>query len=162
MGYTNYWYKLPEISQKVWDEFIDDFGKIVPLFVRYLESNTTDGQQLVFDNNEIRFNGIGENAHETFSMERKVDTNGRFTQYLNPESAVNAEEAPAHVFDFCKTARKPYDIAVVCALIIAKHHFKDDIKVSSDGDIDGEWIEGKEMCQDRLGYGKDFKLDEDE
>ncbi len=36
-----------------------------------------------------------------------------------------------HYFGFCKTACKPYDIAVTAALIIVKHYVRD-IHVSSD------------------------------
>ena len=37
------------------------------------------------------------------------------------------------ISDSCKTARKPYDLVVFGCLILAKYHFYDDIKVSSDG-----------------------------
>ena len=58
-------------------------------------------------------------------------------------------------FRFCKTAYKPYDLAVNVCLVIAKHHLKDDIVVSSDG-TKNNWIEGQQFCQHFLGYGTDF------
>jgi len=63
-------------------------------------------------------------------------------------------------FNFCKTAFKPYDLAVISLLIIAKHYLKDKIKVRSDGE-DEQWFDGKMLCQEELGYGLDFKLDKD-
>ena len=71
-------------------------------------------------------------------------------------------ETEPHIFNFCKTARKPYDIAVTCALVIACHHFKDKIMISSDGGISSEWKEAVEMCKDRLGYGEDLVFDSEE
>ena len=40
------------------------------------------------------------------------------------------------MFDFCKTARKPYDTIVVAILWFLQREFPDHILVSSDGDID--------------------------
>lgn len=64
-------------------------------------------------------------------------------------------------FDFCKTAFKPYDLAVIALLIIAKYYLKDKIEVSSDG-TEGQWFDGKLLCQQELGYGLDFKLNKGE
>jgi hypothetical protein len=58
-------------------------------------------------------------------------------------------------FEFSKTAYKPYDLAVIVFLIIAKHYLKDRLVVNSDG-TDSQWLDGKLMCQDKLSYGTDF------
>ena len=55
-------------------------------------------------------------GHETFHLTRKDSGN----------------------FNFCKTARKPYDLMVCAVLFLAKYHFKDKIKISSDGDMN-DW-----------------------
>jgi len=60
-------------------------------------------------------------------------------------------------FECCKTAYKPYDLAVISFLIIAKHHLNGKLVISSDG-TDGHWLDGKQLCQSVLGYGEDFKL----
>lgn len=70
----------------------------------------------VFSETEIRFNGVGDNGHETF--------------YLSPEM---------RDFEFCKTACKPYDTAVVAVLCLLAHHT--DVRVSSDGDP-SDWEAG--------------------
>lgn len=173
MGYTHYWYKIPKIEQKVWDDIIKDFNIILPSVKKHLElkDRLTDeekkagwgSQKLRVTKDDIFFNGIGENAHETFVFERVVDMNarGRLIQYNEPEAAVNAQQIVPHIFNFCKTARKPYDDAVTCALVVAKHHMKKDIKIHSDGDL-SNWQYAKKKCQDKLGYGEKFKLDREE
>ena len=83
------------------------------------------------DEHEIVVNGIEEQGHETFVIKR---TGGR---------------------DFCKTARKPYDIVVCMALIALEHHARADI--SSDGDQE-DWQDAIDMCQKHLGYGNDFLI----
>lgn len=64
-------------------------------------------------------------------------------------------------FECCKTAFRPYDIAVTAFLLIAKHHLRDKIRVSTDGDFDG-WADAIALCYAHLGYGlNDFKVDDD-
>lgn len=62
-------------------------------------------------------------------------------------------------FDSCKTAFRPYDLAVISFLIIAKHYLKDKIIVKSDG-IDQHWFDGKMLCQMILGFGLEYIIDE--
>jgi len=57
--------------------------------------NETTGDVPIFDNRMVCFNGVGDLAHETFLIEKKGTD------------------------DFCKTARKPYDLLVVACLIAA-------------------------------------------
>ena len=93
------------------------------------------------------FNGVEGDGHETFVINR-----------------VDDDHMPHHeimVFDFCKTAHKPYDLCVTACLIVLKHHFKDDILVHSDGD-DPDWEQARKLCDEILGYGDDFRLDKEE
>jgi len=64
----------------------------------------------------IRFNGIEDDGHETFL----VDLNRR-------------------EFNFCKTARKPYDVPVCTVLAILRVYLGEDLELSSDGDFNQEW-----------------------
>lgn len=147
MGYTHYCYKVEELDQSRWDNFITDFEKVLPFFTQYLDKDTTDNQYLQCTSEKLWFNGIGENGHETFAF-RRVEEHDSGTQY-------HRENSNTPYFMFCKTARKDYDIAATCALIIAKKHFGDDVVISSDGD-NAEWAEAKELCQDELEYGEKF------
>jgi hypothetical protein len=62
-------------------------------------------------------------------------------------------------FDFCKTARKPYDLPVCACLIVLQHYFGDQFRVSSDGGIDTQsWPSARELCLKLFGYGDDFQF----
>lgn len=89
----------------------------------------------------------GDCSHESFVLEptfqgyEQTDKLGRF-------------------FAFCKTAYKPYDLAVTAALIVARHHLGDALGVASDGES-RDWQDARRLCQHVLGYGKDFELRDD-
>ena len=106
----------------------------------------------------------GDCSHETFSLPVEMEKNdwqkpiveiSHYDQYGKP--VCNDKEEVGFYFEFCKTAYKPYDLAVIICLIIAKHHLKEEIIVSSDGALDN-WKDGMLICQKILGYGLDFTL----
>lgn len=115
MGYTNYWTFEKTIS----DKETADVKKEIADFVNFAREK---GLELVNGLGEpgtlpildgvISFNGSGEYGHETF--------------YL-------AEKFTCGQFEFTKTARKPYDSAVVSCLLILKDNLKEYVKISSDG-----------------------------
>ena len=52
------------------------------------------------------------------------------------------------VFSFCKTARKPYDTIVVAILCAIQDIYGDElVEISSDGDMDTEWAESRELFE---------------
>jgi hypothetical protein len=62
-------------------------------------------------------------------------------------------------FDSCKTAFRPYDLAVQCVLLIAKHHLKDRIHVRSGGS-DYHWNDARLLCYNHLNYPlNQYKVD---
>ena len=73
----------------------------------------------------LLFNGLDDDAHEDFFL------------------ALNRD------FNFCKTARKPYDIPVVACLCILEH-FCPNAEVSSDGHPD-EWLDGLLLARKATG-----------
>ena len=106
----------------------------------------------------------GDCSHETFSLPLEIEKDSwqkpigkisHYDQYGKP--VYNDAEEVGLYFEFCKTAYKPYDLAVIICLIIARHHLKDQILVDSDGTIDN-WQDGILICQKTLGYGLDFTL----
>jgi len=146
LGYTSKFYKVKEISPSVWEKILVDFNKVLPKFVNVLD--TTTDQKLIADNEMIYFNGIGDEAHETFYIDR-VSEESSITTWCE-----KTDERYGMYGEFCKTARKEYDLAVSCVLIIAKRHLGEDIIVGSDGDnSDEEWTNAKTLCFDVLGYG---------
>ncbi len=82
---------------------------------------------------EISFNGDASEDldHETFGLD--LFDLGRY-------NCVDEYDTKEGLFNFCKTARKPYDFAVCLSLIVMKHHLGKDFKISSDGGFD-EWDE---------------------
>ena len=138
MGYTHYW-SFPTINNKTWARIRAAVEEVV---------EDVPGLQLEFDNpeppligrEEIRFNGRGQYGHETFRVERD-----------NPIG-----------FNFCKTARKPYDEAVTAVLCIVGHHLgamKGPHYISSDGSF-SDWLEGRELATKVLGEDLAFALED--
>jgi len=61
-------------------------------------------------------------------------------------------------FQFCKTAFRPYDLAVTVFLVVAKHHLESSLVIASDG-TEENWFDAKLLCHIALGYGLGFTLD---
>jgi hypothetical protein len=77
------------------------------------------------DGKMVRFNGVDEKGHETFLLSK------------TPSS-----------FEFCKTARKPYDLAV-CAVLMLASYYAESGEISSDG-INAAWNIGGNQYPDNL------------
>jgi len=108
MGYTHYWDGAHN-SDSQWQSFCEDVRKIlqttnVPIVREYDRNDPPE-----ISDNLVAFNGVNDDGHKTFYVERK-----------------------GIGFAFCKTARKPYDKVVIACLIAG---FENDIfsSVSSDG-----------------------------
>lgn len=54
------------------------------------------------------------------------------------------------IFDFCKTAHKPYDAVVTAVLLRAKHHYGSLVRISSDGSW-ANWQEGRTLYAKTFG-----------
>lgn len=93
----------------------------------------------------------GDCSYESFNLEQHVE-----------DSIPHSEEGKKdpYMFGFTKTNYRPYDIAVTVCLIIAKHHLGSQIRVRSDGESK-DWEDARILCEQFLGYGKEFKLDDD-
>ena len=109
MGYTHY-YEMEKPDK-------DGFQEALPILKKILErhkdiicsEDDQEDKEPELTETSIRFNGKGDNAHETFIVD---------------------SESPK--WSFCKTARKPYDLPVCEILLVLKKHMKG-FKVSSDG-----------------------------
>ena len=92
----------------------------------------------------------GDGSYETFRVAR----NEALQDWRKAEGA-------SDVFRCCKTAFRPYDLNVQCALIAFKHHFGAAFSVRSDGESE-QWQDARSVCQEILGYGVLFELDADD
>jgi len=117
MGYTNYW--TPKKMTSVDENFFKDAEKII----NYAISNgivLADGagetkianakEAVDYEYNEIVFNGYKDEDYETFSLSFDGEWN------------------------FCKTARLPYDQVVKAILILAERHNLLEKPFNFDGD----------------------------
>lgn len=141
IGYTHYYYQNKSFTQKQWEKISLDAldalayceKKKIVLAYEY------DGPKAPeVSNDMIRFNGWKDEGHETFIIERKC-----------PKAQPWIESK--QYFGFCKTAYKPYDLAVGLVLLVAASHAPKTIEVSSDGDWDGDWAEIRKAYKEIFG-----------
>jgi len=95
----------------------------------------------------FRFNGDASEGHdyETFAWEALPEQPDWQRKHYAAEG-----RNPHQIFDFCKTAHKPYD-AVVCAVLIrAKVIYGDLVEVRSDGDWT-DWQAGRTLYETVFG-----------
>ena len=107
MGYTHYWNQSRDFSREEWKQIREDFEALlkdvqhvqgIPLANGMGELGTAPE---ITDEN-IWFNGAGDDSHETFCLNRKRP----------PREPWQRRQGG----DFCKTDRKPYDLVVTAAL----------------------------------------------
>lgn len=103
-----------------------------------LEWDTEDGNIVITEPDFVVINGPAKDdqGHEAFYLSTEI--------CQAPLNWQQFEHRP-----FCKTAGKPYDIAVVAALIQFNKHFPE-AKIRSNGGT-REWQSGFELCQDIFG-----------
>lgn len=131
MGYTHYHNGLIFTDAK-WEKLRRDVRKLLkslPETVKVQREYNKATRPLV-GKDAIAFNGVGEEGHETFWLPKEHE-----------------------LFSFTKTARKPYDLAVCCVLMLASIHaegkYSEDDGIASDGinaahgqwpdNVDQEW-----------------------
>lgn len=103
MGFTRYWEFKTLDSEK-----FKDFSLMSKLLI---DSMNIPVEDVIINETQVRFNGVGEDGHETFNF------------------SLNKPD-----FNFCKTNVKPYDELVCGCLYIAKLLFGDDIRINQDCD----------------------------
>jgi hypothetical protein len=120
MGYTVSWYQNRPFTMQEWG---DIRAAVIPMFNRLKQIKGGNGTgRPIIDNSDIIFNGDASKGedHETFQLMKNGGD-----------------------FQFCKTARKPYDRFVKAVLIIANFYAPGALKVSCDGDNEPDcWTEG--------------------
>jgi|TARA_R100000482_G_scaffold122771_2_gene71191 hypothetical protein len=130
MGYTHYW-EQPEgvIDEERWSNLCNDIKKI---------TDDVDWELLQIDVNMGPEHIVIEGPHEWVSLRRDV----RVASYRKPKTTA---------FNFCKTARKPYDYIVVACLLALKYNIPE-TALSSDG-YPSEWEDGLNHFEERMGFG---------
>lgn len=159
MGYTHYWRrKVIELDKVKWKKFIEDIDKVRANMPNHFEGDDGgyakfpieicggDGKgKPIFNMEEVCFNGKQceeDLAHETFHIPRIYD----FADY---EYKKNDWKRDKEIFDFCKTARKPYSFLAEVVLLLVQYYFNGQMNISSDGDEE-DWKFAKDY------FGKMF------
>ena len=145
MGYTHYWRQLRDFTDTEWNE-LARLTKLITTHrkgeVQVLDVSVDkeDPDTLTISNDEIRFNGIGEDGHETFILTKKKRAKDDYEEQEDYDRQ--------GAFDFCKTAQKPYDkyvVAVLCALYTMDRTKSIMSEITSDGRVE-DWNEGLEYA----------------
>jgi hypothetical protein len=143
-GYTHYWTWKIVPDEKRLEACVGEMEKIADKSRAILaDRNDKTGADAVFRGRapfgdgaavpDIAFNGIGNDAHETFAF---------------PLAAFAGTPA----FSFVKTQWKPYDTPVVASLIVARDHFTAaELEITSDGTWEREWTAGAQLYEQTLG-----------
>lgn len=156
MDYTHYFTRPVRIDKRTYEQIRTAVNRMVDLLPVKRREGTYRGTPLVLRHGngedpldlsqEIIFNGDGRTEdldHEDFYFPRVV-----------PRELVyrGAKTPRGYTFMCCKTARKPYDLAVCAALIIIKHYLGDRFCYSSDGKPTEEsWPAARRLASMVLG-----------
>lgn len=120
MGYRHYFTVNEGLSPDKWADLLEDVREII-LTSKVVVADWEGVGVPEITADVIRFNGIGQDSHETFHISRQPGG-----------------------FNFCKTAQKPYDEVVTAVLLRAKDYFGDGLTLASDGTWE-EWLPGRDL-----------------
>lgn len=123
MGYTHYWSLKTKPTDKTWGAFLAEVSDILahPIVaskVCFEEDEPNRPPQI--DKHIVRFNGKGDDGHETLVLERDV------TDFSSCKTGGMAQA------DLVDQWGKSYDLAVCAVLLAGVKHLK--LSISSDGD----------------------------
>jgi len=141
VGYTHYYYQSKNLTQKQWEKVcletfqILDYCKAKKIKLAF-ECDIPKPPEV--SDEMIRFNGVNDEGHETFIFFKK-----------KPEEQIHSDKS--RYFYFCKTARKPYDLAVCLVLLSLANHSPKSVELGSDGEWDGEWTDARRVYKELFG-----------
>ena len=106
MGYTHYWTQTRDFTRDEWSQIQEDMEALLKDVQHVQGIPLANGEGALGTSPEITdakiwFNGAGDGSCETFCLYRK-----------RPPKTPGERRG----WDFCKTARRPYDLAVTAAL----------------------------------------------
>jgi len=138
MGYTHY-FTPKTVTDDKWKEFVDTCKKLH----KNLPSKTDTAGGYFEDDDLVICGGQGRDEPK-FDLDG-IWFNGNESKNLDHETF--SIERERHNWNFCKTARKPYDLLVVACLIAANEILGYD--VSSDGEWE-EWKAGIKLYMETI------------
>lgn len=142
MGYTHYWTQTRDLTQEEFGDFIGAARRII----NTASGKPTDTAGESYPGVPVQICGpLGEGDPTLSKDELALNGNG---PNLDHESFVINRTINADAWNFCKTARKPYDVVVTALLIVLANDYG--FEVSSDGDVP-DWEAGEKLVAEALG-----------
>lgn len=154
MGYTHYWrrhdHTLAPTTTRA--QAREAYGRLVLDAQRLClkaeaqgivlaNGNGEEGTEPVFTEGYFALNGVGKDSHETMYWSAEL---------VIPEWQMDDAKLGRGVFNFCKTAYKPYDAVVTAILLRSKQYYGKLVDVYSDG-LWSEWLEGRKLYEQTFG-----------
>jgi len=124
MGYTSYWRLSRQISERNYKKLVSDMKQIET----FVENITEPSEKFTLHDGLGETKGVAYYAN-SFNFNGDASINADHEDF-----ALRLGESEG---GFCKTARKPYDLAVSLILISLKYHIRS-TRITSDGDND-DW-----------------------
>lgn len=145
MGYTHYFPHKRSFTPDEWQAVTTAARQIiaasqVPLAFEY--NDPISAPQI--DADYIRFNGIGDDGHETFAIYRDLGHLAASWSFYTDQMRERG-----YVFVFCKTAHKPYDVVVTAILSAINKLAPGALDIGSDGGPH-EWGPGVALARRAL------------
>ena len=148
MGYTHYFTQTRDFTDNEWQEIKSFAAQLLRRGSFKLIIDCKYDQKFKINDKHILFNGIKDEGNETFVLDK---LKGRHPDYYTPQEIREAKG----IFNFCKTAHKPYDDYVVAFLCGVNVLAPGALIIKSDG-WKSEWKDGLNLAQYICGNG-DFE-----
>lgn len=154
MGYTHYWQYKPESIEPAQAMILCQDARHIIEFCGVAITGWRESGEFAPEfnpENRLAFNGLGEdNGHETFAFyfhppQEPESDEESYNKYRYEKFIENDRQ----LWEFCKTARKPYD-AVVTAVLLRARDIIPTIEIDSDGDW-SDWTAGRELYETAFG-----------
>jgi len=148
MGYTHYWrINRNKVTPEQFHKAVEEIKKIYAKLPK--RTNSAGG---CYPNHHVKIMGALGKGEPIFN-ETKISFNGNAKNGTYHDT-MHIELNDSHPYDFCKTARKPYDLLVCCSLIaLANNLPTDDFSFSSDGNAK-DWQPALDLYTEIIGEPK--------
>ncbi len=185
MGYSHYWNRPQIIDLTTFNTISKDLSALLPaleaagalLANAYGREEPEIGPEFIgfngveccghAKNQDVRLawpskdaHGIGDNMSKGGTLPYRTCNGDCSFESVWFERVATIAGEDGRVECSCKTAFRPYDLAVTAFLVIAKHRLRGELQVQTDGEP-CHWAEAFALCQAKLGYGGDYSFQND-